>query len=183
MSRSSVKVMVQLPLPWLELQRSSSMPLMVLTAASIGLVMVVSISSALAPGRPARTLTVGESVRGIRSSPRSRYETQPSTMSAALIITAKTGRRTLTSASFTACLSALACRAAAAASLPPAAAAASAPPPPGAPLSISTLTPVASSFSRLAASVSLPFRPSTISHRSPCAHAERDRLLRDLAVA
>ena len=41
--------MVQLPLPWLELQRSSSMPLMVLTAASIGLVIVVSISSALAP--------------------------------------------------------------------------------------------------------------------------------------
>ena len=35
-SRSSTKVMVQLPLPWLELQRSSSMPLMVLTAASIG---------------------------------------------------------------------------------------------------------------------------------------------------
>jgi hypothetical protein len=35
MSRSSTNVMVQLPLPWLELQRSSSMPLMVLTAASI----------------------------------------------------------------------------------------------------------------------------------------------------
>jgi hypothetical protein len=45
--------------PWLELQRSSSMPLMVLTAASIGLVMVVSISSALAPDNVVPTETVG----------------------------------------------------------------------------------------------------------------------------
>ena len=92
--------MVQFPLPWLELQRSSSMPLMVLTAASIGLVIVVSISSALAPWRPALTLTVGESVRGIRSRPSPPYDDHPSTMSAMLIMTAKTGRRTLTSASF-----------------------------------------------------------------------------------
>ena len=91
-SRSRVKVIVQLPLPWLELQRSSSMPLIVLTAASIGLVMEVSTSSALAPFGLARTLTVGESVRGIRSSPRSRYENQPRTRSAALIIKKEDGR-------------------------------------------------------------------------------------------
>ncbi len=104
MSRSSVNVMVQFAEPWLELQRSSSMPLIVLTAASIGLVIVVSISSALAPDRPARTLTVGLSVRGIRSRPSSPYENHPSTTSATLIMTAKTGRLTLTSASFTECL-------------------------------------------------------------------------------
>ena len=62
--------------------------------------MVVSISSALAPGRLALTLTVGESVFGIRSRPSSPYETTPSTMSATLIMMAKTGRLTLTSASF-----------------------------------------------------------------------------------
>ena len=45
--------------PWLELQRSSSMPLMVFTAASIGRVIDVSISSALEPGRLALTVTVG----------------------------------------------------------------------------------------------------------------------------
>ncbi len=58
-SRSRTNVTEQRALPWLELQRSSSMPLMVLTAASIGLVTVVSISSALAPGSDAPTVTVG----------------------------------------------------------------------------------------------------------------------------
>jgi hypothetical protein len=43
------------------------------------------------------TLTTGLSVFGIRSSPRLQYETAPSTMSAAVIIIAKTGRLTLTS--------------------------------------------------------------------------------------
>src|SRR5207253_2995191 len=42
------------------------------------------------------------------------------------------------------------------------------PPPPGAPVSSSTVMPVASSFRRLAASVSFPFSPSMISHLSPC---------------
>ena len=45
------------------------MPLMVLTASSMRLVMVVSISSALAPGRFACTETTGASVFGIRSRP------------------------------------------------------------------------------------------------------------------
>jgi hypothetical protein len=58
-SRSSTNVIVQRAYPWLELHRSSSMPLIVLTADSIGLVTVVSISSALAPGRDAPSVTVG----------------------------------------------------------------------------------------------------------------------------
>src|SRR5712691_208848 len=76
------------------------MPLMVLTASSILLVIWVSISSALAPGNCTCTLTFGESVLGIKSRPRSLYENAPSTMSAAVIMMAKTGRLTLTSASF-----------------------------------------------------------------------------------
>ncbi len=59
MSRSRLNEIVQRAEPWLELQRSSSMPLIVLTADSIALVTDVSISSALAPGRPADTVTVG----------------------------------------------------------------------------------------------------------------------------
>ena len=58
-SRSSTKVIEQRAEPWFELHRNSSMPLMVLTADSIGLVIDVSTSSALAPGRLALTMTVG----------------------------------------------------------------------------------------------------------------------------
>ena len=63
--------------PGSELARSSSMPLMVLTASSIRLVIWVSTSSALAPGSWTCTLTIGESVFGIRSRPRSLYENAP----------------------------------------------------------------------------------------------------------
>src|SRR5262249_32635286 len=63
-----------------------------------------SISSALAPGRLAFTETTGASVFGIRSRPSDSYDTAPSTMSAAVIMMAKTGRLTLTSASFIAVL-------------------------------------------------------------------------------
>src|SRR4051812_48656069 len=76
------------------------MPLIVLTASSMRLVIVVSISSALAPGRLACTDTTGASVFGIRSSPSDSYDTAPSTMSAAVIMIAKTGRLTLISAMF-----------------------------------------------------------------------------------
>src|SRR5262249_16069024 len=76
------------------------MPLIVLTASSILLVIVVSISSALAPGRNACTETTGASVFGIRSRPSSPYDTGASTMSGGVIMMAKTGRLTLTSASF-----------------------------------------------------------------------------------
>ncbi len=100
MSRSSVKVIVTRELPWSEEARSSSMPLMVLTASSMRFVICVSISSALAPGRFACTETTAASVFGIKSRPRELYDTAPSTMSAAVIMTANTGRWTLTSAIF-----------------------------------------------------------------------------------
>jgi hypothetical protein len=58
-SRSRTNVIVQREFPWLELHRSSSMPLIVLTAASTGLVIDVSISSALAPASEVLTLMVG----------------------------------------------------------------------------------------------------------------------------
>ena len=58
-SRSSTNVTEQRALPWLELQRSSSMPLIVLTADSMGLVIDVSTSSALAPDRLTPIVTVG----------------------------------------------------------------------------------------------------------------------------
>jgi hypothetical protein len=74
------------------------MPLMVLTASSMRLVICVSISSALAPGRLAWTDTTAASVLGIRSRPSDSYDTAPSTMSAAVIMMANTGRFTLTSA-------------------------------------------------------------------------------------
>ena len=45
--------------PWSEFARSSSMPLMVLTASSIRLVIWVSTSSALAPGSWTWTFTTG----------------------------------------------------------------------------------------------------------------------------
>jgi hypothetical protein len=76
------------------------MPLIVLTASSMRLVIVVSISSALAPGRFACTDTMGASVFGIRSRPSDSYETAPSTMSADVIMMANTGRLTLMSAIF-----------------------------------------------------------------------------------
>ena len=56
------------------------------------------------------------------------------------------------------------------------------PPPPSPSAPLVTLTPVASSFSRLVASVSVPFRPSTTSQRSPWRTPSVTDLLRDLAV-
>jgi len=46
-------------LPWSEFARNSSMPAIVLTTASIGLVSCVSISSALAPASRVFTTTMG----------------------------------------------------------------------------------------------------------------------------
>jgi hypothetical protein len=83
--------MVTRELPWSEEARSSSMPLIVLTASSMRLVICVSISSALAPGRLACTDTTAASVFGIRSRPSDSYDTAPSTMSARVIMMAKTG--------------------------------------------------------------------------------------------
>ena len=52
-----------------EVERSSSIPLIVLTASSILSVISVSTSSGAAPGRRVVTTTVGKSTFGKRSSP------------------------------------------------------------------------------------------------------------------
>ena len=51
------------------MDRSSSMPWMVLIASSRGIETSDSISSGAAPGRVARTITVGRSTGGKRSTP------------------------------------------------------------------------------------------------------------------
>jgi hypothetical protein len=55
--------------PSLEIERNSSMPLMVLTASSILELTSVSISFGAAPGSSVITLTVGKSTFGKRSTP------------------------------------------------------------------------------------------------------------------
>ncbi len=67
--RLSAKVMVTLLVPGPVSDRSSVMPWMVLTASSIFCVTCVSISSTEAPGSSVRTLTVGSSTDGKRSTP------------------------------------------------------------------------------------------------------------------
>ena len=56
-------------MPSLVVERSSSMPEIVLTTSSIGLVTPVSISSTLAPGSVVVTVTTGKSTLGNRSTP------------------------------------------------------------------------------------------------------------------
>ena len=65
-----------------EVERSSSMPLIVLTASSILSVISVSISSGAAPGRRVVTTTVGKSTFGKRSTPSCEVaRTTPTTVS------------------------------------------------------------------------------------------------------
>ena len=67
--RLSENVTVTLLVPGPVRERSSVMPWMVLTASSIFCVTCVSISSTEAPGSSVRTLTVGSSTEGKRSTP------------------------------------------------------------------------------------------------------------------
>src|SRR4030095_16784113 len=83
-----------------EVERNSSMPLMVLTASSILSVISVSTSCGAAPGSRVVTVMVGNSTRGKRSIVSRLYEKTPSTISVMISIVAKTGRRTHISASF-----------------------------------------------------------------------------------
>src|SRR5689334_20858683 len=101
MSFSRLKVIVVFELPWPDVVRSSSIPSMLLTVSSIGFVIWDSTSSGLAPFKRTLILTVGDSVLGIRSTPRSRYENAPNTTSATDIMIANTGRLMHTSAIFT----------------------------------------------------------------------------------
>ena len=70
------------------------------TASSMRRVTVLSISSGEAPSRVVRTLMIGRSTSGNRSTPRRPYATAPTTTMARISMTAKTGRWTQTSASF-----------------------------------------------------------------------------------
>ena len=64
-----------------EVERSSSMPLIVLTASSILSVISVSTSSGAAPGSRVVTTTVGKSTLGKRSSPSRVNANAPTTVS------------------------------------------------------------------------------------------------------
>src|ERR1043165_5173479 len=86
--------------PWTETERRLSMPSTVLTTSSIGCETSVSISSGDAPGKVVRTVTVGKSTAGNRSTPSLKKAAAPTTASDKTIIAAKTGRRIQTSANF-----------------------------------------------------------------------------------
>ncbi len=80
------------------------MPATVFTASSNRCETVVSISSGEAPGRLARTTTVGKSTAGKRSTPRLKYAAAPTTTSDRTSMLAKTGLLMQISASFCMCL-------------------------------------------------------------------------------
>ncbi|CAN5859725.1 hypothetical protein BH24ACI4_BH24ACI4_10890 [soil metagenome] len=77
-----------------DMDRSSSIPLIVLTASSILSVISLSISSGAAPGSRVVTITVGKSTFGKRSTPSRPNETAPMTVSERMRTVAKTGRLT-----------------------------------------------------------------------------------------
>ena len=77
-----------------EFERSSSMPLIVLTASSILSVTSVSTSSGAAPGSRVVTTTVGKSTFGKRSRPSRVKAKAPMTVSESVMTVANTGRRT-----------------------------------------------------------------------------------------
>ena len=91
---------MMIELPGLEIERSSWMPWIVLTCSSIFCETWVSISSVEAPGSSVRTVTVGRSTAGKRSTPRRNQLAAPTTTNAMTSIVAKTGRLMQTSASF-----------------------------------------------------------------------------------
>ena len=82
-----------------DVDRSSSMPLMVLTDSSIKSVTSVSICSGAAPGCIVVTMTIGKSALGIRSTPSCVKEKAPITVRERMSTAAKTGRRTQRAAS------------------------------------------------------------------------------------
>ena len=91
--------MMTCEMPSDETERSSSMPLMVLTASSILSVISVSICSGAAPGCTVVTTTVGKSIFGKRSTPSWVNENAPMTVSDRMSTVAKTGRLTQSAAS------------------------------------------------------------------------------------
>src|SRR5437764_6363907 len=97
---SSRNVIKTCDTPSTEVDRSSSMLLIVLTALSTLSVISVSTSCGDAPGLTTVTVIVGRSIFGKRSTPSERYEKTPTTVMLRMSIVANTGRRTQISASF-----------------------------------------------------------------------------------
>src|SRR5499426_2876722 len=91
---SSTNATITCEMPSDEIERSSSMPLIVLTASSILSVISVSICSGAAPGCTVVTTTVGKSTFGNRSTPSFVNEKAPMTESERMSTVAKTGRLT-----------------------------------------------------------------------------------------
>ena len=85
-------------MPSIDVERSSSIPEMVLTASSTLSVISVSISCGEAPGFTTVIVIVGKSIFGNRSTPRLKNENAPTTTSDRINIVANTGRFTQTSA-------------------------------------------------------------------------------------
>ena len=96
--RAKVTMTMQVPGP--EIERSSWMPWMVLICSSSRWATRVSTSSVEAPGSSTRTLTVGRSTAGKRSTPSRNQLAVPTTTNTMTSIVAKTGRLMQTSASF-----------------------------------------------------------------------------------
>src|SRR5262249_4940037 len=105
-SFSSRKLTITCETPSDEIERSSSMPLIVLTASSILSLTSVSICSGAAPGWIVVMTTVGKSTLGKRSTPSLVNEKAPITVSERMRTVAKTGRLTQSSANH--CISHLA---------------------------------------------------------------------------
>ena len=97
---SRMNVMKTWHTPSTEVERSSSIPLIVLTAPSTLSVISVSISCGDAPGFTTVTVIVGRSIFGNRSTPSALKENRPTTVMLRMIMVANTGRRTQISASF-----------------------------------------------------------------------------------
>ncbi len=98
MSRSRTNLTVMRVAPSVVMAESSSRPLSVDRDSSIGITTWVVTSSGVAPGRRIAMLTVAGSALGKRSTPRSRKEKIPRVTRKLTSITAKTGRRTQSSA-------------------------------------------------------------------------------------
>jgi hypothetical protein len=96
---SSTKETITCEMPSDDVERKSSMPLIVFSASSILSVTSVSICSGDAPNWRVVTSTVGKSTFGKRSRPSSEKENAPMTVRDRTRTDAKTGRRTQISAS------------------------------------------------------------------------------------
>src|SRR5262249_27817092 len=98
-SFSRVNMMMTCEIPSDEMERRSSMPLIVLTASSILSVISASTCSGAAPGCTVVTVMLGKSIFGKRSTPSLVNEKMPMTLSDRMRTLAKTGRLTQSAAS------------------------------------------------------------------------------------